>query len=285
MQRGVARAEVMNNGTRRASFKRQRNLDTPPQVPQHIDLRVVRRINKDDPKYKDQWRDFLDDLGESSRPLGRCMTYGSLGITYVGATDMTHMVAEKYPKDFASFKRRPRVFEHLHDNLKEFIRAQSKVEFEKKIQHIAYQHETHNSFSFISEIEPESEYDDIAEEFSDGDLESITLKIKQLETPYGPATLAVKGLELYKRRQDKPHGRYGLDLSLNEQLYDERQGILSYLRGMERLDTSIVTPDWEPHAVIFEPHDHLTSVEPHHDETMPDRLSARPPQPEMYIKK
>jgi hypothetical protein len=55
---------------------------------------------------------------------------------------------------------------------------------------------------------------------------------------------------------------FGLNLSQNRRLYEERNEVLRFLRREEGLETSrYVRKDWEPHATIFEVNPHLRAAD------------------------
>ncbi len=73
--------------------------------------------------------------------------------------------------------------------------------------------------------------------------------------PMEAGSFAVKEVALFGKTG------YGLDLSTNDQLYEERSVLLHHLKTEERLDTSrLATDGWTPHATIFTFEDHIKNA-------------------------
>ncbi len=84
-----------------------------------------------------------------------------------------------------------------------------------------------------------------------------------------------KTITLLRKRRGEG---YGLDLSSNPVLFDERQALLDYLHTYERLDTAKYTNSgWLPHATVYEYEEHIRSASISYGVPLPGVISYNHP--------
>lgn len=240
----------VENASRKRFSRRQNEPTADAEKAPHIDLRVVRHAKVDDTALTYEWHEFLGALGNKNHHLGTARSLGSVAMTYVPAVIMNEMLRKKQSKDFYDRKRKPKMFRKVAEGINNFLRESSKTAFDVSVEC--------QKVVILDEIAPENErwigpqdntYIDLEEEINLF-LSPEEKLIRASEYPYGEATMAVRGLKLYDNK-------YGLDHSLDERPYDERNGIKAYLQTCEGLDTSMLERYWEAKSSVFELHDHV----------------------------
>jgi hypothetical protein len=278
---GKAPAEFVN-GTRRRNTRTPSHSESEGQRPMpHVDLRVIRKVNlsNDAPKIE-EWRDFIDEFACQNRALGTGRTLGSVAMTYIPATHMNVMLAERFPKAYGNRKGKLDVFRKINANLKAFIEEQGKKFGEAKIAEVQSLHDDRmyewRADHVIDLFDAEGKPTKVTPPESVTSL-SPEEKLHLQTYRFGPAVLAVRGLALCEGNH------YGADLSADEIAHHERQDITDYLRYEERLDTSILNPGWKPHATLFDvlPHLKVPDNLPLREDA-PLKLSFMPPTTETY---
>ena len=199
------------------------------------DLRIGRRalFSSLDALDAPDWHDFLAELDRKNQRRGSAKTLGTIACHYVTDTEMRSMVLAQDDQ----YRRRPSALKR-------------------------YRELQRNLTAFLADMEGTSY------RYDPGELcERPELMGKALSANIGQ--LAQGRLFRATRLVTKPYDQggidgydgnvFGLDLSANKNLVEERNKVLRYLRTEEGLDTTkFVRADWSPHATIFKMRPHLT---------------------------
>lgn len=265
----------VERGASRAPRERQRR------APQGVttrwpELRVVRFPDADHGKDTDDWHIFLDDIGgPRNYGKGDARALGSLAITYISAKEFGLMLEAKYGngRDYNTPEKAARLIAKMRTGLKVFIEGANKEAYHNRTESIQDRLSSlviGNSFSFSNELaDPLDASDDLAA--FEADIADVVEAGQTAPIWFDDAELVVNGLGEYGEG-------YGLDLSLNGVLFDERQALLEYLRTYEKLNTAKFTNGgWMPHATVFKYEDHIRSATITYGEPLPGVISYNHP--------
>lgn len=272
MQRGARPpAEFIQGDQRRRPRNAESSVPNQP-IPTNIDLRIIRKVDLKRTEDRYDWQDFVDEFAQKNHELGRTLALGGIAITYVSDTTMTHILRDRYPRDFSKAKTKQKLYRAISRNVKDFLREESSTAYHEKAQGVKMDWETRRALARDAEIDAifsGNEYF-VAPVLAEETDTALTYEERRNleEYSYGPVTLAVRGLDLFSRR-------HGLDLSTNDQLYEEYYGINNALLtdGLNVVDYA--GKEWRPHATIFFPHDHIAEANPIVG-SMPRNISFRP---------
>jgi hypothetical protein len=268
---------LRNNTARGGREPRQRpGSNTPGITARWPELRVIRFPDANHGKDIDDWHIFLDDIGgPRNYGKGDARTLGSLAITYITAKEFGLMLETKYGngKDYNTPEKAARLIAKMQTGLRVFMQEAHKN---------AYDNRTDSIHDKISDIV-------VASAFSAGDTSYVPLgrseELAEFEADiagaveagqtapiwFDDAELVVNGLAQYGEG-------YGLDLTLNEVLFEERSALLDYLRTYEKLNTGKYTNSgWLPHATVFKFEDHIRSASITYGESLPSVISYNHP--------
>lgn len=249
------------NAPRRSQPRAQRENTPKPPPPSHIDLRIIRKANFENfPSLMPAWHEYVDDIGSRNHAVGRAWAIGTLAITYVGSKQMNHMLREAYPGDYHRQDTKTKLFRRVHNGTTNFLREQSRHETMVKAEQLTLSHEKKALVLQSPAIDPT-----LAAEQA----------LRLLQTPYNLGVFATNGLTPFHNGR-----RWGVDLSLDKELYEEQRGIMNYLRREEGLDTAITGAGWTPHATLFEVHSHLPVVSLRHGLPLPVEIAFCAPDAE-----
>lgn len=280
VHRGRPQAEFVGGLARRVPRRPESPVRIPDttQVP-HLDLRVVRMVNAQFTCEREDWRDFLDDLGTDNHPLGSARSLGAVGITYVPSKHMNGMLADKYPRDYHDPRRKIGLFRRVSAGLGAFIRSECQIAFDEQTAEVERDITDRRQAWREEEINALFRELGMAEDMPPETVATLTEEDQaRLESHrFGPANLAVRGLDFYGK------SRFGLDLAGNEITYEERFGLIGFLRGELGLDTTVLDAGWRPHATVFRMHEHVPVPDKlTADGYMPVGLAFLPPKPEGF---
>ncbi len=242
------------------------------------EMRVARTVMRDQDGLTDDWHMFLDDVGERNYGIGRAHALGSAAVVMVPAKEMGRMLDERYDK-YRSRDTARDIHRRLADGITAFAREATIRAYDDQTteQEIAYNRlQSAVRFSTISH---EIEADDVAElvyQEGVGFIEKLAAELPQIapQLPMEAGSFAVKEVALFGKTG------YGLDLSTNDQLYEERSALLNHLRTEERLDTSRLAADgWTPHATIFTFEDHISNAPLDYQAGMPKKIGLNAVKP------
>jgi hypothetical protein len=265
----------MERGTRSPREQRQRP------APQGItrrwpELRVVRFPDTDSGQDIDDWHIFLDDIGGSRNyGKGKARALGSMAITYISAKEFGLMLEAKYGngKDYNTPEKATRLVAKMRTGMSVFMRDAHMNAYNNRTDTIYDRLSSvviGNSLSVVNELEDSSIVVDELTEF-EAEVADVVVAGQTAPIWFDAADLAVKGLGQYGEG-------YGLDLSLNPVLFEERQGMLEYLRTYEKLDTARFTnAGWMPHATVFEFEDHIRGATVSYGEPLPGAIPYNHP--------
>lgn len=269
--------EFIEGGQRRRP-SRQGSPEIAEDRTSHIDLRVVSMVDLDTATNDLEWNDLLVDIGRSNHAKGTARSLGSVAITYIPSKHLNDMLRERFSRDYHNPQRKLRLFRRVSAGLKESIRAGAGVAYEQRIQQLTGEHEMKRECH--RELVGAGIADILDIEAFGWDGEDIDASpedcLRNVEHAFGPVTMKVKGINLYGRGN-----KYGLDLSLNDAIYEVRNGLIEHLAS-ERLDVTRLKRDWDAHATIFDAHDHLGAVALAYHQPVPEDLRFDAPDTEMF---
>ncbi|HSH55692.1 MAG TPA: hypothetical protein VK983_02595 [Candidatus Limnocylindrales bacterium] len=237
--------------------RRRVERDQTAMTPVFPELRVVRTVQRDQKGLTDDWHMFLDDVGERNYGIGRAHALGSAAVVMVPAKEMGRMLQERYDRVYQSRERALEIQREVARNLIEYTREVTIQGYDEQTtdQERAYDRlqQSLGGVVFSNEL---GNYEDIGGQDSsliDADeviADPLPAVGGQLMMEAG--TFDVKEVALFGK------DGYALDLSGNDQLYDERSALIHHLRTEEGLDTSRLAKDgWAPHATFFKFEDHI----------------------------
>lgn len=230
----------------------------PDVSPPFPELRIVRHVDLEAPNRHD-WREFVDDVGVTNYDEGIAKAYGSIAVVYVTATEMGQVLRSTFPRLCANpGKLRERQREIAKD-VNAFVRTGQQIAYDDRTAEMEAAHSDVAAavlVGFSNELW-DGDGMDLPLEPADGDVYfqaqaeiDDRFQVEVLPTasdpmPYAEGRFAVKGIARYGRG-------YGLDLSGNPELYEDRDGIIRHLKKDQGLDTkAIERRNWEPHGTIF----------------------------------
>lgn len=177
------------------------------------------------------WDIFQSKLERMNSRNGHAYTVGRFACHYLTDTEMRTMILDKYDKAVDSRKGAVEIYRGVKRSVQQFIDGEAAM-----------------STAYYKEVV----------------LSGDTLHGTQKNSPRRPSqsqTWVRAQLELRPALSGAIEiydgNKWGLDLSLNDALYEERQLILTHLRQEEGLATRHARQDWQPHASIFEVYPHL----------------------------
>jgi hypothetical protein len=249
-----------------ARLQRQRYVrDTVSPTPIWPSLRVARMADVE-PRYAaHEWGDVLNDIGRNNKWVGTAFALGSVSVTLVPAQVMGRMLERKYPRKYHTKADTVDLNNDVRKRIQSFIRSTQNNAFNLGTREVETAYTTRMSdfvtTTFSNEMidsygtgEYYDETGSIATAADSSEVLHSVLTASHARIPYAAGAFVVSGLELYG------HG-YGLDLSENDQMYEERIGLINYLRSEEGLDTRQIAHDgWEAHATVFSFLDHIGSA-------------------------
>lgn len=240
------------------------------------ELRVTRFPDIDAGLDTDSWHIFLDDIGgPRNYGKGKARALGSMAINYISAKEFGLMLEARYgdSNDYSTPEKAARLIAKMRRGIGDFIRDAQKEAYDNRTEAIV---DRVSSIIVGSSLDVDNELASTAA--TTGEMSMFEADIVDTVTAgqsapiwFSPAELAVNGLGHYGEG-------YGLDLSMNPVLYDERMGILEYLRTYERLNTVKYTnAGWIPHATVFELEQHIRSTTIAYGEPLPESIAYNHP--------
>jgi|GEM_PF-2768941 len=233
------------------------------------ELHIARTAQVEPADITADWVDYLNDLGGRNRN-GVAASLGSVALVYVGAKPMGRMLEDKYQVAYQDPKRTARLQKKIAVGIRDFVRS----ERDRLYDDVTVQFETaHEVLTQLvpgcmnSDFLPQADFGLDFDEEDQGDAAEADwrgreillpadarLELRQTQTLFSDLTLQATNIELYG------DDGYGLNLSNNAELYEERRALLQYLRIDEKLDVGRLTnDDWHAHATIFTPRQPLRS--------------------------
>lgn len=211
-------------------------------------MRMARFMDIDDMEVY-AWDEFFNKLGQRNRSLGRARAAGSVALTYISGVDFNKMLLEKYDSFRQSSAKAVKLQRQLSAELREFMRSNAAIERHNSTGRLVMDHylSVENSMGLDTR---EDNFYSAADQVASLDLTPVE-EDRLGSCVYAKSTLAVNGLSLYGRN------KLGLDLSTNDQLFNERDQVVSFLRA-SGFNTNHISSEWSPHAVVFDGFDHIS---------------------------
>lgn len=226
------------------------------------ELRVVRTADLTSAAVP-EWNGFLNHLGCQNADIGHSYSFGSTRISIVPASEMNRMLHDKYPKSFRSPEKTVALHRKVSAGLLDLMRDKTMQAYDGVTADMESSYVGLGGVSCVTvsnELEDPDQvggiinYDSPPSAVATYDFQKEILPLADTQLPFQNGMFDVKGLALFGRG-------YALDLSANAQLHKERDDVIHYLRREEKLDiTRLQNDGWEPHATVFEPHDHLRAA-------------------------
>ncbi len=226
------------------------------------EIRIARTVMRDQDGLTDDWHMFLDDVGERNYGVGRAHALGSAALVMVPAKEMGRMLDERYEK-YRSRDTARDIHRKVADGITAFAREATLRAYDDRTtdQEITFnQLRSAVRFDAISNELEADVVDELVYQEGFGFVDKRAAELPPLppvtaQLPMEAGSFAVKEVALFGKTG------YGLDLSTNDQLYEERSVLLHHLKTEERLDTSrLVTDGWTPHATIFTFEEHINNA-------------------------
>lgn len=203
------------------------------------ELRIVRETNIAWPGHED-WDRYVNVFGRLNRGIGDVASYGSMALSHVTAQEMGKMLQKKFSKPYEQRRSTIQLHRRIAENFNQFVGRQERYEIEAM-----------NMSEEQSRAREESDDIEAIMARLDRDCDDAAYDILLERKPeptgiiWGIGIFAVRaGLEKFSRNA------LGLDLTANDQLYTERQEIISFLEG-EDLDTRMIDRTREPHLTVI----------------------------------
>lgn len=258
-------------------------------TPTWPELRIIRQPDLSPREGATDWDEFQNDVGRCNYGKGYARSLGSVALVYIKACEMGRMMDEKYAHANLSRDRTKDTYRKMAQAVREFVRERfgqayntqtSDLEFERKRLQYALQ-----DYSCSNELVLRSGNGYSSTEYSKYKparsqpspphvLDTIGDTVRMPQTEYfGNAVLEVKALTLFGK------DGYGLDLSPNEQLYDERAELVRFLRLDAGLNTRGLNNIWTPHATLFNFEQHIQAAPLSYRTERPLLMAFEPPRP------
>jgi hypothetical protein len=229
------------------------------------------------------WVNYLNNLGEKNRGKGMARSLGSMCITLVPAKEIGRMVEAKHGDRFKEPSEAKKLLAGLAIRTRAFLNNATATA--RDLQEASlYQQGTWDevsNFSFNSEVEV---IDEITRYPEDGDSQTMSTLQKLEAKEYFDKQLRrhVFGEAVYETPPTdalQPYSRnaFGIDLSGNEHITNQRDVLKSYLQVKEGLDIGLMDPHWKAHLVVFNLFPHRTV------ENTGDLDTRGHPEPPVYI--
>lgn len=180
-----------------------------------------------------EWDLFLNELGNENKRRGKAQVLGEVACHYVTDKEMRSMIFEKYPQTKEDISEAGMIYRQIAKSIVQYIGYAQKVADSVHREGVLGEHpelmgKTYPGFYNELIQQPRWQISEL-----------------KLRSPEGGAIVGYDG------------NRYGLDLTLNRFLYEERNDIKNHLKKDLKLDTNLLRNDWEPHATIFFVQPHL----------------------------
>jgi hypothetical protein len=276
-QTGARPPREFIEGAQRRKPSRHGSMEPVEDRTAHIDLRVVSLVDLDTADNVFDWNDLLMDIGRYNHAIGTARSLGSVAITYIPSKHLNGMIRERFTRDYHDPQKKLRLFRRINAGLKEAIREGAGTAYEQKVEQLTAIHDTkveRQRAAVGAGIADLLDLDSVDWLSDDGDATAPEDYLRNAEHAFGPVTMTVKGLNMYGRK-------YGLDLSLNDPIYEVRNGLIGHL-AREKLDVSVLRRDWDAHATVFDLHDHVGPAELTYHQAVPDELKFEVPDTEMF---
>lgn len=250
MGRAGTAADILFDERSKVSVTQPNRLEAPkPAGYRWPELFIIRQTNIDWPnnqKQGEDWNEFLNALGRLNRGKGKAFALGAMACSYVTAVEMGKMLQKRYPDVYENRAKTIQMHRRFARHYNEFVSRKERAGLEAVFAKTERMRVFEESEAFTGVFSPD--------EIGDQAYGDIVLEVpKPGYIGWNLGTFAVKGLQKYSRNE------LGLDLSPNDQLYNEWQETIDYCRH-EGLDTKFIDRNREPHLVVFETFGVLGSV-------------------------
>lgn len=225
------------------------------------------------------WVLFLNHLGKRNYGLGTARSLGSVGVTLIKAKEMGRMLEDKWPYKQNSPEKSRKLQREVAKRLNGFMYSATSKAVGAKVKQL--RRDTANepsspvdiinctAFEFHDDLLLPEDLD-LYDEDTDLDLdqfeaaipgEELSQQLRQVRFGRAVYKIHAAGLQPYGKNRPLGDKGWGLNLNLNESLYDQRRALVRYLgnRGGEGLNTGLMDAAWEPHIVVFNLMQHLTT--------------------------
>ena len=268
------RAEYVEGIPRSPNPENTRQVSRRDKVP-HIDLRVRRLVNVKatqelDPEYPHAWDEALNTMGRANPGLGQVIGLGSLGLTYIKSQEMIAMLSERYRRDFFDPRRKVGLFRRIGNEMVDFMRAEA--HWQKQTTQLESECAL-NNISLSVQDEGYASVEEMIAALSGMEDDSMSRPETNGQI-FGHYMAKVRGLTPVRGHD------FGLDLTLNEQLYDERSSLVGHLAATG-LPVHVIDAHWKPHLTVFQVLPHITPTTLK-ESYVPDRIVLDSPKPIRY---
>jgi hypothetical protein len=228
------------------------------------EIRLIRKPdlkNVDGEALRSRWNTFLSNLGDRNYGKGSAVALGSSALVFASAQEMGRMLEAKYPHAYEDRKRTVRLHTRFAEEYSGFLRKDNQARMNAQLERI--------DRARAQTMEPDfADDDEIVIQGVELDSDSIL---------WNATRFGVSGMRPFSKDV------FGLDLSDNDQLLEEYDETVTYLRR-EGLNTNLMNRHPEtsamlylPHLRVFETLGHISSVSLVYDEDMPWSIDLAAP--------
>jgi len=229
------------------------------------EIRVVRKANWESRTLNAGWGMFLDEVGDKNYGLGKAHTLGSVTLVFIKAQDMGRMLQDKYARAYADPRKTKELHHKIATSIHEFMRQARNKPWDavspgwRDAAAKDIYHQAHLSAGLSDAPKALS--------IPTSNRQSLLIlpseerrNLQRTQRLFELAAFTVKEVRLFGK------DGYGLDLTPNDQLYDERDALVRHLRQNESLRVGNLANDgWQPHATMFTLEEHIRVTNLVHD--------------------
>lgn len=223
-------------------------------------LRIGRKANISDAGNTEVWNDYINQLARRNSHRGTINPLGSVACNMVLDTEMRSMIASKYPSVMHDMRQAKQVYREVAKDISTLI-GRERRSHDIFIRDVVYRERP--------------------------DLMGMTTEAGR---PDPQANLWSTGYFDLRPTVATAFGGYdgnkiALDLSANEELYEERRRIVKFLQADLHFDArAIARADWQPHVTLYRANAQLntTNAMPHIPDDFPHDIALEEPRAHVY---
>jgi hypothetical protein len=223
-------------------------------------LRIGRKADINDPGNAEVWDAYINLLARRNSHRGTINPLGSVACNMVLDTEMRTMIGSKYPGTAHDIRKAKEVYRAVAKDIGSLLGRER------------YAHD-----AFIKDVVYRER----------PDLMGMT---SEADRPNPQGNLWADGYFDLRPTASTAFGGYdgnkiALDLSANEELYEERRRIIRFLQTDLRFDArTIARADWQPHVTLYQANAPLntTNAMPNIPEDIPRDIALESPKAHLY---
>lgn len=223
-------------------------------------LRIGRKADIKDEGNAEVWNDYINQLARRNSHRGTINPLGSVACNMVLDTEMRAMIGGKYPSVMHDIRQAKEVYRSVAKDIGTLI-GRERQSYDNYIRDVVYRERP--------------------------DLMGMT---DVVDRPDPQGNLWANGYFDLRPTVATAFGGYdgnkiALDLSANQELYEERQRIVRFLQTDLRLDArAVARADWQPHLTLYRANAQLqtSNAMPNIPDEFPREIGLESPKPHLY---